>query len=1237
MGFEFDPFGTGINPIAQSGSFTFDPFASTPTPLTQQEEPDFVSGESFFEQFMDAIGTPQQMLFGTMTSRPGEGIWESMVRGAKTNVSGTDVAKFWNDNEEEATSTDVGVGTALQFVVDPLNFVPAKLAVKLFSPIGKGIKWASGPVGELLGKSETWRKFAGKFAKHAYKNPTEVSQLDDISLFHDRMMNAYEEAITKGLTDPEEVALEATRQWAISKGRPPEWGEKLHRQLWEDKIERHFMTDLRDEMDLHPEGLLKFDPVKPDGTFNVKTNISLDPDWSKVDARKIYEEDTLRELIEVQGWNIESTPGPLGFLDAYRLEPDVGQTIPRQHPGTKTTYYSLNREVSDPGGYKTFRVTLNPQNPLHINTDLLLPSIASENAPRLAIRELLGDDIAETLKQLERADDVEPLIRKLTEFGMDAEESRKVLQHHRPTELLDILGAKIAKENGYDAIVRMGDNYGGPGVPGGEVAMLDDLGEQIKRGALPNIIKELGALPEITRHIPIKIPKEIFASGTAEKLKTIEQRLRDLRAGGNTPALDSVDLSYAKHMKTKYAAKQVLEAHRGSGTIKKGVLDPKHNAMIARKLRILGIDGSNKAYDSLEGLEVGGHIYRSPAAQKHFDDIQAGRISADTPFVSKGEKFFEDSPTALRIFRDFETVKLEHTVQLLRHSVAKYGTDIGPIRDQIVANRRQARSALYKIIKHVESGLMQPDEFVESLNNIVRDFPDIGDAAYLLTNNIEAFNAGQIELKDLIEVSKGARTAEAMGRLSEAVKNYIPEGWVPLNFTRSADPAYQNLIPYFKDQYVDPDAAKHLNAYFEITMNPEAQGGFWELAQKIRDNWVIGTLYAPPGSVATMIKNEIGNYFNNSLAGIYSPITYEKARQIWNLRKSNELIDLWGTQKTGKQIWAEIREMAVLTGGLGGQETRDFMARFMYEPGILRIPGAGKVLKKNAQAYQYLENNARIAHYIHKRFKEGLTPLQARMSVKKYLYDYTDLSDLERKLRVFVPFYAWTKNNLPLQIRSIIENPIRPSYVQTAHLFSLVRDNEASRNIEGYHKTVLPNFVREQVGVPIRVGEDGNPTFFLFGSWIPATEIEALFSKGSAMRKVYSLLAPWLKVPQEQAFNYEMFIDRQIEKYPGETNELFGMPVRRRVIHMLKSLRFMNDFDRMTASLFNEEIDDPAKASAIEAGLRLLFGANTYNVKLEYGEMKRQKKINEIMRTLNYEPGEANQEALMEYLEDLTE
>lgn len=88
----------------------------------------------------------------------------------------------------------------------------------------------------------------------------------------------------------------------------------------------------------------------------------------------------------------------------------------------------------------------------------------------------------------------------------------------------------------------------------------------------------------------------------------------------------------------------------------------------------------------------------------------------------------------------------------------------------------------------------------------------------------------------------------------------------------------------------------------------------------------------------------------------------------------------------------------------------------------------------------------------------------AYMMVKSSQFDYGDLSPFEADvLKMIVPFYTWSRNNVPLQIRALASEPGKVN--------AALRINEALRDAFGEYEPEdepLPAFVRERFGWRIR-------------------------------------------------------------------------------------------------------------------------------------------------------------------------
>ncbi len=146
----------------------------------------------------------------------------------------------------------------------------------------------------------------------------------------------------------------------------------------------------------------------------------------------------------------------------------------------------------------------------------------------------------------------------------------------------------------------------------------------------------------------------------------------------------------------------------------------------------------------------------------------------------------------------------------------------------------------------------------------------------------------------------------------------------------------------------------------------------------------------------------------------------------------------------------------------------------------------------------------------------------ASLIVKATQFDYADLSRFEAEtVKMLVPFYTWTRNNVPLQFRAIISEPGK---IQKA-----IRLNDALADAFGDPddpEEPLPAYVRERFGWRVRKdiftgpGGDAVTAGMVFGE--PLVDINRMFGSptqsggwglGSILnwREVANSTAPWLK------------------------------------------------------------------------------------------------------------------------------
>jgi hypothetical protein len=161
----------------------------------------------------------------------------------------------------------------------------------------------------------------------------------------------------------------------------------------------------------------------------------------------------------------------------------------------------------------------------------------------------------------------------------------------------------------------------------------------------------------------------------------------------------------------------------------------------------------------------------------------------------------------------------------------------------------------------------------------------------------------------------------------------------------------------------------------------------------------------------------------------------------------------------------------------------------------------GSPLKGSRALGQYVEGNTRFIMNYDAALK-GLSPEEALARTNKYLFDYSNLSSLDKVAKQIIPFWIWTSRNFPLYLENIATNP--KAYARVGQL---------QRATEGTEIPYLPSYNKEQGDYALNEGITGflnsNPvTAALTGGYNPNKTVKLDFGfPGAGKPSQFDLLA----------------------------------------------------------------------------------------------------------------------------------
>jgi hypothetical protein len=168
-----------------------------------------------------------------------------------------------------------------------------------------------------------------------------------------------------------------------------------------------------------------------------------------------------------------------------------------------------------------------------------------------------------------------------------------------------------------------------------------------------------------------------------------------------------------------------------------------------------------------------------------------------------------------------------------------------------------------------------------------------------------------------------------------------------------------------------------------------------------------------------------------------------------------------------------------------------------------------------------VENMSRVLLFV-KHLQDGYGPTEAAARVKKFLFDYQQLSPFERNImtRLF-PFYKWTKKNMALTLEELARQPGKYSA-----MFKAGRPADM-----GPEADALPWYLKGSMKVKLTKGY-GQATF-ITGIDLPAhSAIDTIFngSVKESMGQMAGMLAPAIKTPLEWWTHHEFFSGRDLRE-----------------------------------------------------------------------------------------------------------
>ena len=467
------------------------------------------------------------------------------------------------------------------------------------------------------------------------------------------------------------------------------------------------------------------------------------------------------------------------------------------------------------------------------------------------------------------------------------------------------------------------------------------------------------------------------------------------------------------------------------------------------------------------------------------------------------------------------------------------------------------------MIKRKHGGTIEETNLRYGDNFFVKDVPKIKGVRVARHAHVVA---GKNFLKD---------TAEQLGRLADEA----PVDWGPVH-------GIDGVL-------FDPKLAPFINKMYKTVHDPKELGKFLKFTDGATRWWKMWSLGLRPAYHA---RNVVGNLWNAYNIGGMSPSSVRKFTQAGIIQRQSmrgkgfsgsvhigrKFKNEKGKDFSREEIWEMAMEDGVLNHGQYSTDVSRGIERYAVDEAPKNAAQSlaawvtpttkNRVLKGGFATGRALENNARLALYLDTLAKTG-SRKAARANVKKSLFDYGDLSPFEQDvMKRFIPFYTWSRKNIPAQLEALIKNPQRAAKVH--HLIDNIQygiDTPSLDEINEFGRGRDPVFIDKFMEGG---GGDVHNVITLM-NWLPLMDVDRLLDwkpmregkVGQAGTPFPTLLAemtnPYLKSMVEWGLNYDIYRRRDIQDYPNQKVDFVGVRMPVHLAKLAQNLIMFAELDRL--------------------------------------------------------------------------
>lgn len=515
------------------------------------------------------------------------------------------------------------------------------------------------------------------------------------------------------------------------------------------------------------------------------------------------------------------------------------------------------------------------------------------------------------------------------------------------------------------------------------------------------------------------------------------------------------------------------------------------------------------------------------------------RELSQSPMVNLAAKTFTDSNSWLLDYARENGIEIEEIAGYMTH---------------ILSQEARKAKELAKG-KPVASGTFGP---LQGNKNVVKqrkyegsaeDINELMDKFLFETNAFFSTAIGQKRLIDYIAAESAKR--KVLSNPNFAVKYVqgmnVPEGARLISpdefkFFKVDTPEGNQFLGLRKgEQFIVTEPVYQLLQRYNRAINDEGIRGVLKAVDTVTGTFKRLALFSP----GYHIRNVIGAMWNNYIGGMdakdLAKYTSEASNDLTNAVFKEVESDLF---REYRQQGLSANSLNKIDMALPGKEPEDIIREVIEDKSKstgqrinerinpLKLSSWKKMFETSREAGDFFDQVNRFALYKWAREAKGMTPEKATELVKAVQFDYSDLTNFEKEVmtRIF-PFYRWSRKNIPFQLQQFISDPRK--------FMRLYYGNQEAKEEAKIDESKQPSYMRNTFNLPFGNRKDG----LTFTANLPAEDLSKISGAGAFGKMVVDSINPALKLPVELVSNRNLFTNREISEFDGQTNKL-GIPMK---------------------------------------------------------------------------------------------